>query len=61
MRTFQSISSSSCFDIGAWAPKVHRKLTHVPVGAWTLTAYTGGKQLRKDVEIGAGATTVTLE
>jgi plastocyanin len=33
----------------------------VPVGAWTITAYTGGKRLHKDVEIGSGATTVTLE
>jgi plastocyanin len=33
----------------------------VPVGAWTLTAYTGGKRLHKDVEIGSGATTVMLE
>jgi plastocyanin len=33
----------------------------VPVGAWTITAFTGGKRLHKDVEIGSGATTVTLE
>jgi plastocyanin len=33
----------------------------VPVGAWTITAYTGGKRLHKDLEIGSGATTVTLE
>ena len=33
----------------------------VPAGAWTITAYTGGKRLRRDVEVAAGATTVTLE
>ena len=33
----------------------------VPVGAWTITVYTGGKRLHKDLEIGSGATTVVLE
>jgi plastocyanin len=33
----------------------------VPSGAWTVTVYTGGKQLHKDVEIGGGATSVTIE
>jgi plastocyanin len=33
----------------------------VPVGAWTITAYTGGKRLHKDVDIGSGVTTVALE
>jgi len=33
----------------------------VPAGAWTLTVYTGGKQLRKDVEVKGGVTDVTVE
>jgi plastocyanin len=33
----------------------------VPLGAWTITAYTGGKRLHQEVEIGASPTTVTLE
>jgi plastocyanin len=33
----------------------------VPSGAWTLTVYTDGKQLHKDVEIGGGATSVAIE
>jgi plastocyanin len=33
----------------------------VPAGGWTVTAYVDGKRLSKDVEIGSGATTVTIE
>jgi plastocyanin len=33
----------------------------VPRGAWTVTVYTDGKRLRKDVEIGGAATSVTIE
>ena len=33
----------------------------VPPGAWTVTVYTGGKRLRKDVEIKGGVTEVTVE
>ena len=33
----------------------------VPPGAWTLTVYTGGKQLRRDVEVKGGVTDVTVE
>jgi plastocyanin len=33
----------------------------VPSGAWTVTVYTDGKQLHKDVEIGGGATSVAIE
>jgi plastocyanin len=33
----------------------------VPSGAWTVTVYTDGKQLHKDVEIGSGATSVAIE
>ena len=33
----------------------------VPSGGWTVTVYTDGKQLHKDVAIGGGATSVTIE
>lgn len=33
----------------------------VPPGAWTVTAYTGGKQLRKDVAVTSGVTHVSVE
>jgi len=33
----------------------------VPSGAWTVTVYTDGKQLHKDVEIGGGATSIAIE
>jgi plastocyanin len=33
----------------------------VPAGAWTVTVYTGGKQLHKDVEVTGGVTNVTIE
>jgi plastocyanin len=33
----------------------------VPAGAWTVTAYVDGKQLRKDVDVAGGAVTVTIE
>lgn len=33
----------------------------VPPGAWTVTAYTGGKQLRKDVAVTGGVTQVSVE
>jgi plastocyanin len=35
--------------------------TNVPPGAWTLTVYTGGKQLRKAIEVTSGTTAVTVE
>jgi plastocyanin len=35
--------------------------TNVPSGKWTLTVYTGGRQLRKDVEVKGGVTDVTVE
>ena len=35
--------------------------TDVPAGAWTVTVYTGGKQLRRDVDVKGGVTDVTLE
>ena len=33
----------------------------VPAGAWTITVYTGGRRLQKDVEVGGGTTDVTVE
>ena len=33
----------------------------VPTGAWTVTVYTGGKRLRKDVEVKGGLTEVTID
>jgi plastocyanin len=33
----------------------------VPVGAWTVTVYTDGKRLHKDVEVSGGVTNVTVE
>ena len=33
----------------------------VPSGAWTVTVYTDGKHLHKDVEIAGGATSVAIE
>jgi plastocyanin len=33
----------------------------VPPGAWTVTVYTGGQQLRKDVEVKGGVTEVTID
>ena len=33
----------------------------IPPGPWTVTVYTGGKQLRKDVEIKGDVTEVTIE
>jgi plastocyanin len=30
-------------------------------GAWTVTVYTGGKRLRKDIDVAAGVTEVTVE
>jgi plastocyanin len=35
--------------------------TDVPPGAWSVTVYTGGKQLRRDVDVKAGVTDVTVE
>jgi plastocyanin len=36
--------------------------TDVPAGAWTVTVYTGGRQIRKDVDVKNGATEgVTVE
>ena len=33
----------------------------VPPGPWTVTVYTGGKRLHKDVEVKGGVTQVTIE
>jgi plastocyanin len=33
----------------------------VPAGTWTVTAYTDGKKLHKDVDVGGGVTNVSLE
>ena len=33
----------------------------VPPGPWTVTVYTGGKRLHKDVDIKGGVTEVTIE
>ena len=33
----------------------------VPPGPWTLTVYTGGKRLQKDVQVSGGTTAVDLE
>jgi plastocyanin len=33
----------------------------VPAGAWTVTVYTDGKRLHKDVEVAGGVTNVTVE
>ena len=35
--------------------------TGVPPGAWTVTAYTGGRRLQKDVDVKGGSTEVTVE
>jgi plastocyanin len=33
----------------------------VPAGTWTVTAYTDGKKLHKDVDVTGGATNVSME
>ena len=33
----------------------------VPPGPWTVTVYTGGKRLHKDVDVKGGVTEVTIE
>ena len=33
----------------------------VPPGAWTITVYAAGKRLQRDVEVGGGLTSVTVE
>ena len=33
----------------------------VPSGTWTVTVYTGGKRLHKDVEVRGGMTEVTID
>jgi plastocyanin len=33
----------------------------VPPGAWTVTVYTGGRRLQKDVDVASGTTEVTVE
>jgi hypothetical protein len=33
----------------------------VPRGPWTVTVYTGGKRLHKDVDVKGGVTEVTIE
>ncbi len=35
--------------------------TDVPAGAWTVTVYTSGKRLKKDVEVKGGVTEVTIQ
>ena len=35
--------------------------TDVPAGAWTMTVFTGGKELRRDVDVKGGVTDVTVE
>jgi len=35
--------------------------SNVPVGTWTVTVYTGGRQLRKEVEVKGGVTEVAVE
>ena len=35
--------------------------TGVPPGAWTVTVYTGGRRLQKDVDVTGGSTEVTVE
>jgi hypothetical protein len=35
-------------------------LADVPAGAWTVTVYAGGKQLRKDVEVAGGTVDVAI-
>jgi len=35
--------------------------TGVPPGAWTVTVYTGGRRLQKDVDVKGGSTEVTVE
>ncbi len=35
--------------------------TDVPAGAWTVTVYTDGKKLHKDVDVTGGVTNVTIE
>ena len=33
----------------------------VPAGGWTVTVYADGKTLRKDVSVGGGVSTITVE
>jgi hypothetical protein len=33
----------------------------VPPGAWTITVFAAGKRLQRDVEVGGGLTSVTVE
>ncbi|MBI3403088.1 MAG: hypothetical protein HY048_16880 [Acidobacteria bacterium] len=35
--------------------------TDVPPGAWTITIYSAGRQLQRDVEVTKGVSTVTVE
>ena len=35
--------------------------TDVPAGAWTVTVYTDGKTLHKDIDVTGGVTNVTIE
>ena len=35
-------------------------LSDIPPGAWTVTVYTGGKRLYKDVDVKGGVTEVTI-
>ena len=35
--------------------------TEVPAGAWTVTVYTDGKKLHRDVDVTGGVTNVTIE
>jgi len=33
----------------------------VPTGSWTVTVYTGGKRLQKEVDVRGGVTEVAVE
>jgi len=35
--------------------------TDVPEGAWAMTVFTGGKQLRREIDVKGGVTDVTVE
>jgi plastocyanin len=35
--------------------------TDVPAGAWTVTVYTDGKKLHKDIDVTGGVTNVTID
>jgi len=43
------------------APDGRFEFADVAPGAWTVTVYTGGKQLHKDVDVKAGVTEVAID